>query len=500
MALLRSLRARVLLWLSVALTVLFALTVAALDVTFSETTDTARRELLEVQLLGLAGLAEPTDDGRLALPADAINQQFSVADSGLYGTLWDADGNVLWRSLSLLGDDLPLKPLLDEGESRRFVLVDAPGFPPLEALLMRIAWDDAEQSYVFGIAVSLEPYLERQSTFRRYLIAWFAVITLVTLLVLTGLLRIVLRPLATLERQVREVEAGRRQRLSGDFPAELTPLAANLNALIDTERRRLVRHRNMLDDLAHSLKTPLAAMRSLLSEFVGGGGEAAGGDGAGGGGAFGGGGLGGPASDDDASKAYGGRTRGHGTRGESGETVEALAREVERMDQRVSYQLRRARASGATGLGVEPIAVAPVVADLKQTLDKVYRDKGIACEAHVAQGAVFHGDPGDLTELLGNLLDNAYKYSRNKVSARVEARPDRLVISVGDDGPGIPQDEAERLIERGVRADESLPGQGIGLAVVRETVELYGGTLEVGRSPLGGAEVRVELRRAGYAL
>src|SRR5690606_21918046 len=235
MALLRSLRARVLLWISVALTVLFALTVAALDATFRETTDTSRRELLEVQLLGLAGLAEPTDDGRLTLPTDAINPEFSVADSGLYGMLWDSAGNVVWSSLSLLGGELPLEPQLAGDETRRRVLVDAPGSPPLEALLMRIAFDDAAEPYVSGVAVSRGPYLERQATFRRYLIAWFAAITLVTLLVLTVLLRVVLRPLGTLERQVREVEAGRRQRLDGAFPSALIPLAGNRNALIGTE-------------------------------------------------------------------------------------------------------------------------------------------------------------------------------------------------------------------------------------------------------------------------
>jgi two-component system, OmpR family, sensor histidine kinase PhoQ len=456
MAFLRSLRARVLLWVSVALTVLFALTVAALDVTFRQTNESARRELLEAQLLGLAVLAEPTEDGSLDLPTEAINPQLSVADSGLYGILWDADGNTLWRSLSLLERDLPVKPLLEQGEPRRYVFVNDPGFPPLEALLMRIAWDDEVEPYIFGIAVSLEPYFERQNTFRGYLIAWFAAITLLTLLVLTALLRVVLRPLSRLERQVRDVEAGHRQRLDGEFPAELTPLAGNLNALIDTERRRLVRYRNMLDDLAHSLKTPLAAMRSLVTELDG---DAVG-------------------------------------RGQAG----ALARELERMDQRVSYQLRRARASGATGLGVEPVAVAPVVDDLKQTLDKVYRSKGVVCTVAVAPSAVFHGDPGDLMELLGNLLDNAYKYCRSHVSVSVEMRPDRLVFVIADDGAGIGPDEAQRLQERGVRADESTPGQGIGLAVVRETVELYGGALEFGRSPLGGAEIRVTLGRAGYPL
>src|SRR5690606_25781143 len=252
---------------------LFALTVAALDVTFRQTTDSARRDLLEVQLLGLAAFAEPTADGPLTLPAAAISPQFSLAGSGLYGMLWDEEGKVLWRSLSLVARDLPISPTVEEGDSRRYVLVDDDReFPPFEALLRRITWDADDdgvfETYTFGIAASLVPYIERQRTYRGYLIAWFATITLVTLLVLTLLLRFVLRPLATLERQVREVEAGRRLRLDGDFPAELTPLAGNLNALIETERRRLVRYRNMLDDLAHSLKTPLAAMRSLLSELA----------------------------------------------------------------------------------------------------------------------------------------------------------------------------------------------------------------------------------------
>jgi two-component system sensor histidine kinase PhoQ len=259
----------------------------------------------------------------------------------------------------------------------------------------------------------------------------------------------VLRPLRRLERQVREVEAGQRQRLTGAFPSELTPLAGNLNALIDTERRRLVRYRNMLDDLAHSLKTPLAAMQSLLSQSAG-----------------------------------------------DGEIAAALGRELARMDRRVSYQLRRARASGATGIGVEPVAVEPVVRDLVDTLNKVYRDKRIVCRRRVSETAVFQGDPGDLTELLGNLLDNAYKYCRGRVEIDAVMRAGRLEIVIGDNGPGVDPEQAQRLLERGARADESVPGQGIGLAVVRETVGLYGGRLALGRSRLGGAEVRIELARA----
>ena len=455
MALVRSLRARVVLWVSVALVVLFAATGVVLDVAFRNSMDQARRELLEVQVLGLIALADDSS-GELTLPTDAfdIGSQLRVADSGLYGALFSDDGRAVWQSPSLLGRDFPVDYLAVAGEER-FERVDVPGFPPLESLLKAISWELPNGQlvdYTFAIALSLDPYVERQAAFRRILIGWFLGITLTMLAVLSGLLTFVLLPLRRLERQVREVEAGERVKLTGRYPSEIVGLADNLNALIDTERRRLTRYRNTLDDLAHSLKTPLAAMRMLLSEQ---------------------------------------RTTA------TGQAQDALNRELERMDQRVSYQLRRARATGATGLGTEPVVVAPLVEDLKQTLDKVYRDKRVACVVDVAASTVFRGDPGDLTEVLGNLMDNAYKYCKARVRVTARSTPERLVVTVGDDGRGITGEEAATLFQRGKRADESVPGQGIGLAVVRETVELYRGTLEVGRSELGGAELRVELARAG---
>jgi two-component system sensor histidine kinase PhoQ len=454
MALVRSLRARVVLWVSVALVVLFAVTGFVLDLAFRNSIDQARRELLEVQVLGLIALAEPGETGELGLPTNAIDPQLEVANSGVYGALYADDGRAVWQSLSLLGRDFPIDYLAVAGEER-FELLDVPGFPPLEALLMGITWefpDERAADYTFAIALSLEPYNERQDAFRRILIGWFLGITLTMLLVLSGLLTFVLLPVQRLQRQVREVEAGERVKLTGRYPSEIVGLADNLNTLIDTERRRLARYRNTLDDLAHSLKTPLAAMHTLLAEL---------------------------------------KTRSQDA------AHEAFERELERMDQRVSYQLRRARATGATGLGTEPVAVGRIVEDLRQTLDKVYRDKRVVCTVDVAPGAVFRGDPGDLTEILGNLMDNGYKYCKGRVRVTALSSSERLVITVGDDGRGITAAQAATLFERGKRADESVPGQGIGLAVVRETVELYRGTLDVGRSELGGAELRVELERAG---
>ncbi|HEY8521340.1 MAG TPA: ATP-binding protein [Gammaproteobacteria bacterium] len=457
----RSLRARVIVWVSVTLTVLFAITIVGLDLAFRRSTDEAQRQLLEVQLFGLIALAETDEADELTLPNDEIDAQFQVPGSGLYGVLLDADGRPVWQSRSLLGASFPVGESLPGPGEQRYSRVDPPDLPPVETFMMAVTWEFADghaAPYTFGIASSLEPLMTRQAAFRRNLIGWFAGITIAMLALIGSLLGWVLRPLRRLERQVREVDAGERVALTGEFPSELEPLAASLNALIDTERRRLVRYRNTLDDLAHSLKTPLAVMRTLLSELA--------------------------AKEADAPSAT---------------ALDALNREIDRMEQRVSYQLRRARVSGATGLGVEPVQVAPVLEDLRLGLDKVYRDKGVACELAVAPGTVFQGDPGDLTEVLGNLVDNAYKYCRHRVRVTASSGGGKLSIVVADDGRGIEPDDVTKLLERGTRADESVPGHGIGLAVVRDIVELYGGTLAIERSVLGGAAVLVEFTRARAA-
>ncbi len=196
MALVRSLRARVVLWVSVALVVLFAVTGVVLDIAFRNNTEQARRELLEVQVLGLIALADDSS-GELTLPTDAIDPQFEVANSGLYGALYADDGRAVWQSLSLLGRDFPIDYLAVAGEER-FERIDVPGFPPLEALLMGITWefpDGRAPDYTFAIALSLEPYNQRQAAFRGILIGWFLGITLTMLVVVSGLLTFVLLPL-----------------------------------------------------------------------------------------------------------------------------------------------------------------------------------------------------------------------------------------------------------------------------------------------------------------
>ena len=170
------------------------------------------------------------------------------------------------------------------------------------------------------------------------------------------------------------------------------------------------------------------------------------------------------------------------------------------MDQRIGYQLRRARASGGTGLGLAPVRLRSLVEDIVGTLDKVYRDKQVSCEFEIDDAVSYQADPGDLSEILGNLLDNAYKYCRRRVLISIASFDDRVEITTEDDGPGLDPGEQEAVLERGARADESVPGQGIGLAVVAETAELYKGRVRIGTSGLGGTAVRVVLPRRRHQL
>ena len=353
MAILQSLRARVLLWVSVALVLLFAITIFGLDAIFQRSSELVLRDELQVQLLGLIAAAEESEDEELSLPEDAVlDLSLTVPESGVYGVIWDADGVPIWRSTSWVGRDWFVNRWPVPGE-RLYVTVEEPEQPVLEAMLMGIRWDFHDGSslpYTFGIAVAQEPYAARAASFRRNLVAWFAGITLTMLIVLTVVLRYALKPLRRLATEVGEIETGRRQAVTEALPTELSGLGRNLNFLIDSERRRSVRYRNTLDDLAHSLKTPLAAIRALLTD-----------------------------------------------RSSEGATLtEALDHEVSRMDQRIGYQLRRARASGGTGLGLAPVKLAPIVEDIVGTLDKVYRDKQVSCELDIAAGARYQADPGDL--------------------------------------------------------------------------------------------------------
>ena len=301
----------------------------------------------------------------------------------------------------------------------------------------------ATRSLTFSVATSLSPYQQELWRFRRELGSWFLTLMLLLLATLAALLHWVLGPVRRMEREIHEVEEARRESLGGGYPRELAGVAGNLNALLIGERKRVARYRDTLGNLAHSLKTPLAVMRA-----------------------------------EGASAS--------------------VSTEIDRMSGIIEHQLKRAAASGGALLGQAPVEVAQVAAELRATLLRVFGRKDLAIELAAAPAAQFIGDRGDLTELLGNLLDNACKWCRTRVrfGATIDESAgsrERLCLVVEDDGPGISAQNRARVGQRGVRADEKVPGHGLGLAMVQDTVDLYGGRLTIEASALGGARFTLRL-------
>lgn len=287
--------------------------------------------------------------------------------------------------------------------------------------------------------------------FDRILIGTFAVLAIVLLLITTFQVRFGLAPLNRISAGLAAIRSGAAERLDGNFPVEIAPLARETNALIDANREIVTRARTHVGNLAHALKTPISVMMN----------EAA-------------------ANRDDPLAAK-------------------VAEQIEIMRDQVARHLERARlAAGMAAVIGSVTDVRSVVTALARTMGKIHHDRGIGIELDVAEDARFRGERQDLEEMMGNLVDNACKWAQSRVAIEVFAQtlgtPDqcRVVrITVDDDGPGLSPSQREQVARRGRRLDETKPGSGLGLSIVVELAALYGGELKLGTAPIGG--LRAEL-------
>ena len=442
-----SLQSRLLLALAALLIVAAAAAAVALDALYRDLGRRSLEDLLDAQVIALLSTAELERDGRL-VPRNLAEPRLAAPGSGLYAEILGSSGS--WRSPSAIGSGLNLAaaPLPGERSFEHARLADG---TRVLGLSLGIRWESEAvmpRDFVIRAAESLEPWHRELLRVRAGLVTGSILISLLLLGGLAAALRISLRPLRRLEQEIVDIEAGRREALGTGWPRELAGVTGNLNAFLVGERKRTERYRTTLGDLAHSLKTPLAAVRSLV---------------------------------------------------DSGETGrDALAPQLERMQDIVQHQLKRAVLGGSSATLID-LAVEEPLEQLRAALAKVYADKAIALTLDVAPGAVYPMDAADFLELAGNLVDNACKYGRGTVNVRAAPwqaaawRRPGLVLEVEDDGGGIAPALRARVLERGARADESVAGQGIGLAVASEVARAYGGTLEIGEGALGGAHVTVRL-------
>jgi len=392
---------------------------------------------------GLLVVPDPLPEPRLAQPA-----------SGLYAWVTDSTRQLRWQSPSSrsldpdTGSRAGLNPLAVAGDrplaAGQFDFhADARDPDRLLHLRYAVIWEDLGDTVLtFHVAVDRGPFQAVIQDFRRSLLIGLGATTLLFAFAQFLAVRWGLRPLRNMAQEIRELEEGRRDRLGTAYPGELAGLAENLDRFIVHEEGRRRRYRKAMEDLAHSLKTPLAVMRNAVDQVP------------------------------EQSRGL-------------------LTEQLDRMQRTVMHQLSRAAVSGPVLVGHSQ-ALEPLVRRLLRALETAYRDRGIAVELEIAAAVRVRGDERDLMELLGNVLENAFKYTRARI--RVGARrAGWLTICVDDDGPGLAPELREDVLNRGTRADEVQPGQGIGLAVVAELVQLYGGRLQLEDSDLGGLRVRIEL-------
>lgn len=402
-------------------------------------------------LFSVAELAEESGSvNGLEMPSALYEPDFERINSGLYAYIYDRDSQLTWRSNSSTLIEPPAAQIFSAntivGElfTRDLTISDRPVF----TAHYDVIWEDSSgqgHPYRFAVTHARATFNAELHAYRAELWRWLGAATLLLLFAQAAILHWGLRPLSKLASALKAMQSGETQNIAGEHPRELQKIVDNLNQVLAREKALRQRYRNSLGDLAHSLKTPLAILQSKVS-----------------------------ANTNEA------------------DLLQTLEEQVARMNQVVTYQLQRAVSDQQQGI-LNHVDVDNVVQRLLTALRKVYHHKAVDCDLRIALGTMFTGDEQDLMELLGNLLDNAFKYCNARI--RVEARYTRqyLSILVSDDGPGVPVDQRSRILQRGQRMDTKFPGQGIGLAVAVDIISSYGGTLAISSSDLGGAEFSIQV-------
>ena len=441
-----SLTYRLLFASSLVLTAFLGVSAFSLNNAFEASAVAAQQKRLQNYIYTLLTAAELNPDGKLQMPDELAEPQFLIPNSGLYAQITNGE-KVIWQSPSALGLFITL-PEHPAPSIRQFNTLKLDNGVTLLNLSFGTVWEDndrKEHQYTFNVAEDLSALHQQTANFQRSLWYWLGGTGLLLLIVQVLILRWGLRPLHDVAEDLTAIETGEKKLLSQDYPVELSNLTQNINTLLSYEQLRRERYKNSLADLAHSLKTPLAVMRGELE-----------------------------ANTDLSSLKI--------TTNEQLERITAL----------VEYQLQRAATEGQNTL-LAPVAVGNIVHKILASLDKVYQSKAIHRQCEISQDPQIHADEGDIYELLGNLLENAYKYCNHQVNVFVQSRKGMIEVSIEDDGNGIPENAKLDILKRGKRADTQVEGHGIGLAIASDIIEAYQGEISIENGRLGGAKVLIKL-------
>jgi signal transduction histidine kinase len=401
---------------------------------------------IEIDATGAPKLARGLTDPRFGLPLSGWYWQV-VPEGGSASDL--ASPSLLEQRLAV-----PQDAARDGNGVAAFYVEDTTGVG-LRAIEQSFTLPGSDQRYSVLVAGNFDELGREVTTFNRALIASLVLLGMGLVLATLVQVRFGLRPLRDMQANLAEIRQGRAEQLRGEHPSEIQPVADELNLLIQSNVEIVERARTQVGNLAHALKTPLSVLTN----------EAA---------------------------------------AQDGPLAAKVREQAELMRGQVSLYLDRARrAARAQGIGAVT-EVRPVLEALARTLERINRDKALAIQVDCPADLRFRGERQDLEEMVGNLLDNACKWGRERVSLSAApalgpgtAGRTFLVIAVEDDGPGLPEDQRAEALKRGQRLDESKPGSGLGLSIVAETAAMYNGNVYLENAPLGGLRVVLTLPSMG---
>lgn len=414
-------------------------------------------EPLESTVLGLIASVQTAPDETLRLSRELPDPKFQRALSGRYwliGTVSnEREINPILSSRSLYGASLAVSEttiasLAEQGQDPVSFTTPGPDVDAGESLRVvarQVVLPEMTTPVIVLAAADRAPVIRSLRNFILTAAALLLILTLGLIFAVYAQVRLGLRPLFDLGRRIADVREGRAVSVEGEYPPEIAPLATELNSLISHNKTIVERAQTHVGNLAHALKTPIAVLRN----------EAA-----------------------------------------AGETTLStiVTKQTESMASQVDHHLRRARAAArgqAIGVRAE---MDPVIDGLVRTLPRIYRDKDLTIDKTGDTGLIFRGHPRDLEDMIGNLMDNAAKWTTSRIDVTVTKEEDGVcVVKISDNGPGLTEGDIETALKRGARLDEATPGSGLGLAIVKDLADAYKGSLTFSRSASGGLQANLRL-------
>ncbi len=415
------------------------LTGIVLDNAFQNNIKNLQQNNLRTQIYALLAAADINENDELQLPEEITEPRLNITESNLYARIITIDDKIVWQSKSILNSTPPFSTKIKTGEflfstkNKNNELYTTANFTTIWVT------EKGEVPYVFQITENNSVLNSQINYFRKNLWGWLVGVSLLLIIIQILILRWGLKPLRFIAEDLLNIEKGKTTKLSGNYPKEITPLTNNLNQLLESSQQQLIRYRDALGNMAHSLKTPLAVLQGITDNI-------------------------------------------------SNKDKDTALEQINTINNIVKYQLQRAATVGKLQLN-ESTNLLLITQKIVSTLKKVHHDKKIEVNINIDKSTNINIEQGDLYELLGNLLENAFKWAKHRINITATLKNQKYNITIEDDGVGIDEKEKERILLRGQRADQNTPGHGLGLAMVSNILLLYKGNMEIKSSSLGGAKI-----------